>query len=200
MRFKKCLCILASALLFTGCAGNDLKITKNDVLEVARDDANATKSECKNVSVEKGVDYYTVNFDTDTGSYSYKIGFDGLIQERSYGKSASGNTSTEASSETQEQTTEEKTETKKTTKKKKKTTEKSEKTESASTVDANQQQALTAALNNVGLEQSDVTDITCTLSEDQSSYLVTFNNGGTINQVTVDATSFTVLSTITGGE
>ena len=35
--------ILASTLLLTGCGNSNLEITKNDILEVARDDANATK-------------------------------------------------------------------------------------------------------------------------------------------------------------
>ena len=35
--------ILASTLLLTGCRNNELEITQNDILEVARDDANATK-------------------------------------------------------------------------------------------------------------------------------------------------------------
>ena len=40
--------ILASTLLLTGCGNSNLEITKNDILEVARDDANATK---KNVQM-----------------------------------------------------------------------------------------------------------------------------------------------------
>lgn len=35
--------ILASTLLLTGCGNSELEITQNDILEVARDDANATK-------------------------------------------------------------------------------------------------------------------------------------------------------------
>lgn len=40
--------ILASTLLLTGCGNSELEITQNDILEVARDDANATK---KNVQM-----------------------------------------------------------------------------------------------------------------------------------------------------
>lgn len=43
MANKKGLFILASALLLSGCGNSELEITKNDILEVARDDANATK-------------------------------------------------------------------------------------------------------------------------------------------------------------
>ena len=35
--------ILASTLLLTGCSNSNLEITQNDILEVARDDANARK-------------------------------------------------------------------------------------------------------------------------------------------------------------
>lgn len=40
--------ILASTLLLTGCGNRELEISQNDILEVARDDANATK---KNVQM-----------------------------------------------------------------------------------------------------------------------------------------------------
>ena len=78
--------ILASTLLLTGCGNSELEITQNDILEVARDDANATKKECSNVSVQEEKKYYTVSFDTTTGSYEYKIGKDGIIQERKNSK------------------------------------------------------------------------------------------------------------------
>lgn len=87
------------------------KYYEKDILEVARDDANASKSECENVSIEKGSNYYSVSFDTPSGSYNYKIGFDGIIQDRSYGKKASGNSQTTK----EEPVKEEKTETKKST-------------------------------------------------------------------------------------
>ena len=45
--------ILASTLLLTGCGNSELEITQNDILEVARDDANATKKECSNVSIQE---------------------------------------------------------------------------------------------------------------------------------------------------
>ena len=38
--------LTAFGLLLTGCSKSGLEITKDDILEVARDDANATKSEC----------------------------------------------------------------------------------------------------------------------------------------------------------
>lgn len=183
---KKGLFILASALLLSGCGNSELEITKNDILEVARDDANATKKECSNVNVQEEKKYYTVTFDTNSGSYEYKIGKDGIIQERNYKKSNSEEkeeVSTTAPVEEKKEETE--TETKK------------EKKESTS-FDENQQQAINAALANAGLGQEDVTDIGCTLDEATQQYTVTFNFQGTNNTSTVDAQSFAVLSTIMG--
>ena len=40
--------LTAFGLLLTGCGKSGFEITKDDILEVARDDANATKSECEN--------------------------------------------------------------------------------------------------------------------------------------------------------
>ncbi len=41
--------LTAFGLLLTGCSKSGLEITKNDILEVARDDANAHKKQCENV-------------------------------------------------------------------------------------------------------------------------------------------------------
>lgn len=177
--------ILASTLLLTGCGNNELEITQNDILEVARDDANATKKECSNVSVQEEKKYYTVSFDTTTGSYEYKIGKDGIIQERNYKRSNSEEVSTTEPVEKKKETKSE-TETKKEEKK------------DSTSFDENQQQAINAALANAGLGQEDVTDIGCTLDEASQQYTVTFNFQGTNNTSTVDAQSFAVLSTIMG--
>ncbi|WP_443669274.1 hypothetical protein [Holdemanella porci] len=178
--------ILASTLLLTGCGNSELEITQNDILEVARDDANATKKECSNVSVQEEKKYYTVSFDTTTGSYEYKIGKDGIIQERNYKRSNSEEVSTTEPVEEKKEETKSETETKKEEKK------------DSTSFDENQQQAINAALANAGLGQEDVTDIGCTLDEASQQYTVTFNFQGTNNTSTVDAQSFAVLSTIMG--
>ncbi len=176
--------ILASTLLLTGCGNSNLEITKNDILEVARDDANATKKECSNVSVQEEKKYYTVSFDTTTGSYEYKIGKDGIIQERNYKRSNSEEVSTTEPVEEKKEET--KTETKK-----------EEKKESTS-FDENQQAAIDAALANAGLGQEDVTEIGCTLDEAMQQYIVTFTFQDIHNTAMVDATTFTVLSSVQG--
>lgn len=174
--------ILASTLLLTGCGNSALEITQNDILEVARDDANATKKECSNVSVQEEKKYYTVSFDTNTGSYEYKIGKDGIIQERNYKRSNSEEVTTSEPVEEKKEETE---------------TKKEEKKESTS-FDENQQAAIEAALANAGLGQEDVTDIDCTLDEATQQYTVTFTFQDIKNTCMVDAATFTVLSSIQG--
>ena len=176
--------ILASTLLLTGCGNSELEITQNDILEVARDDANATKKECSNVSIQEEKKYYTVSFDTTTGSYEYKIGKDGIIQERNYKRSNSEEVTT--SEPVEEKKEETKTETKK-----------EEKKESTS-FDQNQQAAIDSALANAGLGQEDVADIGCTLDEATQQYTVTFTFQDIKNTCMVDAATFTVLSSIQG--
>lgn len=179
--------ILTSTLLLTGCGNSEFEITKNDILEVARDDANATKKECTNVSIQEEKKYYTVNFDTNTGSYEYKIGKDGIIQERNYKRSNS--------EEKEEVSTSEPVEEKKEETKVKTETKKEEKEDSTSS-DENQQQAINAALANAGLVQEDVTDIGCSLDEATQQYTVTFTFQDIRNTAMVDATTFTVLSSV----
>lgn len=173
--------ILASTLLLTGCGNSELEITQNDILEVARDDANATKKECSNVSIQEEKKYYTVSFDTTTGSYEYKIGKDGIIQERNYKRSNSEEVSTTEPVEKKKETKVE-TETKK------------EEEKPSTSFDENQQAAIDAALANAGLGQEDVTDIGCTLDEATQQYTVTFTFQDIHNMAMVDAATFTVLS------
>lgn len=178
--------ILASTLLLTGCGNSELEITQNDILEVARDDANATKKECSNVSIQEEKKYYTVSFDTTTGSYEYKIGKDGIIQERNYKRSSSEEKEEVSTTEPVEEKKEET----------KAETETETKKEESSTFDENQQQAINAALANAGLGQEDVTDISCTLDEATQQYTITFTFQDIHNTTMVDAATFTVLSSV----
>lgn len=181
-RRNKAICTALSLFLLSGCASRSLDITKNDILEVARDDANATKKECKNVSIQEEKNAYSVSFDTSTGSYIYKIGKDGIIQERNYKRTSTNSQSATTTVQKQEpvKQEEQKTETKK----------------DETSFDENQQQAIQSALANAGLEQDDVTDLTCTLDEANQQYTVTFKVGDIQNTVSVDSTNFVVLSSI----
>lgn len=174
--------LIAFGLLLTGCSKSGLEITKDDILEVARDDANATKSECENVSIKEQKGSYIVSFNTNGGSYEYKIGKDGIIKERSFKRGAK----------------EETTETKKVEEPVKEETTKKEEEKSSTSFDEGQQQAINAVLANSGLEQSDVTNITCSLDSNTNQYTVTFVLNDVTTTATVDAATFTVLSTILG--
>lgn len=177
--------LTAFGLLLTGCGKSGLEITKDDILEVARDDANATKSECENVSIKEQKGSYIVSFNTNGGSYEYKIGKDGIIKERSFKRGAKEET---AETEKVEEPVKEE----------KSTTTKKEEEKSSTSFDENQQQAINSALANSGLEQSDVTNITCSLDSNTNQYTVTFVLNDATNTAVVDAATFTVISTIFG--
>lgn len=177
--------LTAFGLLLTGCSNSGLEITKDDILEVARDDANATKRECENVSIKEQKGLYIISFNTNGGSYEYKIGKDGIIQERNYKRSSSEEKEEVSTSEPVEEKKEE-TEVE---------TKKEEKKESTS-FNKNQQAAIDAALANAGLAQEDVTDIGCTLDKASQQYTVTFTFQDIHNTCMVDAATFTVLSSV----
>lgn len=174
--------LTAFGLLLTGCGKSGLEITKDDILEVARDDANATKSECENVSIKEQKGSYIVSFNTNGGSYEYKIGKDGIIKERSFKHGAK----------------EETTETEKVEEPVKEETTKKEEKSSTTSFDDNQQQAINSALANSGLVQDDVSNITCSLDSNTNQYTVTFVLNDVTTTAVVDAATFTVISTILG--
>lgn len=177
--------LTAFGLLLTGCSKSGLEITKDDILEVARDDANAAKKECENVSIKEQKSSYIVSFNTNGGSYEYKIGKDGIIQERNYKRSSSEEKEEVSTFEPVEEKKEET----------KVETKKEEKKESTS-FDKNQQAAIDAALANAGLGQEDVTEIGCTLDEATQQYTVTFTFQDIHNTSMVDAATFIVLSSV----
>lgn len=177
--------LTAFGLLLTGCSKSGLEITKDDILEVARDDANATKSECENVSIKEQKGSYIVSFNTNGGSYEYKIGKDGIIKERSFKRGAKDETT--ETEKVEEPVKEEKS-----------TTTKKEEEKSSTSFDEGQQQAINSVLANSGLEQSDVSNITCSLDSNTNQYTVTFVLNDVTTTATVDAATFTVISTILG--
>lgn len=177
--------IATFGLFLTGCSKSGLEITKNDILEVVRDDANASKKDCENVVIKEEKGAYIVSFNTSGGSYEYKIGKDGIIQERNYKRSSSEEKEEVSTSEPVEEKKEET----------KVEAQKEEKKESTS-FGKNQQAAIDAALANAGLAQEDVTDIGCTLDKASQQYTVTFTFQDIHNTCMVDAATFTVLSSV----
>lgn len=178
--------LTAFGLLLTGCSKSGFEITKDDILEVARDDANATKSECENVSIKEQKGSYMVSFNTNGGSYEYKIGKDGIIKERSFKRGAKEET---AETEKVEEPVKEEKST---------TSKKEEEKSSTTSFDENQQQAINSALANSGLVQDDVSNITCSLDSNTNQYTVTFVLNDVTTTAVVDAATFTVISTILG--
>lgn len=176
-RRNSLLLIAAFGLLLTGCSKSGLEITKNDILEVARDDANASKKDCENVAIKEEKGVYIVSFNTSGGSYEYKIGKDGIIEERNYKRSNSEELSTTEPVEEKNEET---------------------KKEELTSFDENQQQAINVALANAGLGQEDVADVDCTLDKASQKYTVTFTFQDIKNTCMVDAATFTVLSSIQG--
>lgn len=177
--------LTAFGLLLTGCGKSGLEVTKDDILEVARDDANATKSECENVSIKEQKGSYIVSFNTNGGSYEYKIGKDGIIKERSFKRGAKEETA--ETEKVEEPVKEEKSK-----------ISKKEEEKSSTSFDEGQQQAINSALANSGLEQSDVSNITCSLDSNTNQYTVTFVLNDVTTTAVVDAATFTVISTILG--
>lgn len=176
-RRNSLLLIAAFGLLLTGCSKSGLEITKNDILEVARDDANASKKDCENVAIKEEKGVYIVSFNTSGGSYEYKIGKDGIIEERNYKRSNSEELSTTEPVEEKNEET---------------------KKEELTSFDENQQQAINVALANAGLGQEDVADVDCTLDKASQKYTVTFTFQDIHNTCVVDAATFVVLSSIQG--
>lgn len=181
---KSLIFLTAFGLLLTGCSKSGLEITKEDILEVARDDANATKKECENVSIKEQKGSYIVSFNTNGGSYEYKIGKDGIIKERSFKRGAKEDTT--ETEKVEEPVKEEKS-----------TTSKKEE-KSSTSFDEGQQQAINSALANSGLVQDDVSNITCSLDSNTNQYTVTFVLNDVTTTAVVDAATFTVISTILG--
>lgn len=177
--------LTAFGLLLTGCGKSGLEITKDDILEVARDDANATKSECENVSIKEQKGSYIVSFNTNGGSYEYKIAKDGIIKERSFKRGAKEETA--ETEKVEEPVKEEKSK-----------TSKKEEEKSSTSFDEGQQQAINAVLANSGLVQDDVSNITCSLDSNTNQYTVTFVLNDVTTTAVVDAATFTVISTILG--
>lgn len=178
---KSLIFLTTFGLLLTGCSKSGLEITKSDILEVARDDANATKSECENESIKEQNGSYIVSFNTNGGSYEYKIGKDGIIKERNFKRGTKEESVQEEPAKEEESTN-----------------SKKEEEKSSTSFDEGQQQAINAVLANSGLAQSDVSNITCSLDSNTNEYTVTFVLNGVTTTAVVDAATFTVISTILG--
>lgn len=175
-------CLLAVSCLLSGCS-RDEDVSIENATEVALDDSNNTSETVTNLESTEKDGKYVVSFNVDNGTYTYTIEKNGIIEKCDYNK---GDTQTQPQTDTQG---EKQTEQKDTA---------SHEDQSQSNTDGliSEQEALNAALNNAGLAESDVTDIQTTLNKKQKEYTVEFVYGDATNQVTVNAETGEVLSSI----
>lgn len=171
-------CLLAVSCLLSGCS-RDKDVSLENATEVALDDSNNTSETVTNLESTEKDGKYVVSFNVDNGTYTYTIEKNGIIEKCDYDK---GETQTDTQEEKQNEPKE----------------AASHEEQSQSNTDGliSEQEALDAALNNAGLAESDVTDIQTTLNKKQKEYTVEFVYGDATNQVTVNAETGEVLSSI----
>lgn len=78
---KKIYILILFSVLLTACGKNNLNITKQDVLEVCVDVTGHLVEEVKDASVVQE-DGYKVTFSYDGNNYIFKVGENGIIQDR----------------------------------------------------------------------------------------------------------------------
>lgn len=175
-------CLLAVSCLFSGCS-KDEGVSLENATEVALDDSNNTQDSVSNLESTEKDGKYVVSFDVDNGTYTYTIEKSGIIENCDYNKTGS-QTQPQSDPQSEKQT-------------EPKDTESGEE-HSQTNIEGfiSEQEALDAALSNAGLAESDVTAIQTTLNKKQKEYTVEFVYGDATNQVTVDAQTGEVLSSI----
>ncbi|WP_276932446.1 hypothetical protein [Dubosiella newyorkensis] len=179
MRYKQWIAIGLSLLVLSGCSSKPT-VSLEDATEVALDDSDTTVEEAKDLDAKEKDGEYVIRFGAGNGEYTYKIGMDGIIKDRSFGK-------VEAQPEEQAQPSE-------APKQDQKETETPQETTPSNVVD--KQIAIDNAFANAGLAQSDVSDLSCKLNSAKTEYTVVFQFGDTKNHITLDAHSGEVISSI----
>lgn len=180
---------LVIGLTLTGCKSGPV-VSADNASEVALDDAGFDAGEVTDLTVSDSGSGYSISFATSKGVFHYEISPKGLIEERKFEKSIAP-------------TSEKKPEpTKNDSKQNSQASKSSVKPSSPETPSAastassqkerseSEEMAVTLALNNAGLEESEVTNIQVTGNGDEAT--VTFNYGNYENVVTVDMISHTV--------
>lgn len=168
------------SVLFSGCSKGP-QVSVEDATEVALDDSNNLQDSVTNLEAKEDGNKYKVSFTVDSGTYQYTINKDGIIEDCDYEK----NNGEAAQSDPAGQ--EQKSDAPK---------EKKQESESAPEGMISKEDAVTAALNNAGLAKEDVTDLDAKLNSAKTEYTVEFDFGDSRNQVTVDAASGKVLSSV----
>lgn len=163
------------SVLFSGCS-QGLQVSVEDATEVALDDSNNLQDNVTNLEAKEDGNKYKVSFTVDSGTYQYTINKDGIIEDCDYEKNNGEAAGQEQKSETSK--------------------EKKQESESAPEGMISKEDAVTAALNNAGLSKEDVTNLDAKLNSAKTEYTVEFDFGDSRNQVTVDAASGEVLSSV----
>lgn len=172
---RKIIASFASLTLMVlfGCSSETI-VTLDNATEVALDEADISETAVQNLEAQEKDGQYNIQFDSSRGHYTFIIGKNGIIEDRKF--------------ETLEKTKAEE------NKASQSTSNPTQNTFSHHII--SKDEAIHNALLNAGLEQSDVSDITCSLNPAETEYTVTFDFSSTTNRVLIDAVSGKVLSSV----
>lgn len=194
---------LAASLLFlAGCKAGP-EVTAQDAAEVALDDAGFTPESVTNLTSDASEEGFTVSFHTDRGIFTYVISSGGLIEDRKYQKDQlsvpveTGESGEDAESAAKEDAVSDKDSDASDTESKKDSSKKDTKKETSGRKRTpDEETAVSLALNNAGLTESDVADLDVTVNGDTAT--VTFRYGDYLNTVEVDVANGQVISSLIG--
>ena len=190
---------LAASLLFlAGCKAGP-EVTADDAAEVALDDAGFAPADVTSLTSDAAADGdgFTVSFHTPRGVFTYEISSGGLIEDRKYQKDPqsapveSGETPEDQAQAAKQEEAQKETKSENTEKKESKKEDQKKTTRSAE-----EETAISLALGNAGLAESDVTDLNVSMDGDTAT--VTFYYGENRNTVQVDVANGQVISSLIG--
>lgn len=175
-------------IVLTGCKSGPV-VSADNASEVALDDAGFDAGEVTDLTVNDSGSGYSISFTTPKGVFYYEISSKGLINERKFEKSTAP--------VPEKKPEPAKNDSKQNSQASKSSVKPSPAASSTASSASSQKErseseemAITLALNNAGLEESEVTNIQVTGNGDEAT--VTFNYGNYENVVTVDMISHTV--------
>ncbi|WP_288342792.1 PepSY domain-containing protein [uncultured Dubosiella sp.] len=176
--------LLAFSCVLAGCSKAD-DVSLEDATEVALDDSNNTTETASNIDAKEQDGEYVVQFNVDNGQYTYTLGKDGIIRDCVFDRDQ-GTTTAHAPAEQQPAAPVEN------------TNEQQPKEAENPTEEGvvSEQDAVNAALANAGLEEADVSELSVKLNKKKTEYTVEFVYGDARNQVTVNAETGEVISSI----
>lgn len=179
---------LVIGLTLTGCKSGPV-VSADNASEVALDDAGFDADEVTDLTVNDSGSGYSISFTTPKGVFHYEISSKGLIEERKFEKATTP--TSDKKSEPAKTDSRQNSQTSKNSVKPAPTASSAASTASLQKERSeSEEMAITLALNNAGLEESEVTNIQVTGNGDEAT--VTFNYGNYENVVTVDMISHTV--------